>query len=64
MAYKTVRYLFRNVEVSKDILVKLIDSIDGDGNGRISLAEVAVALKMLWKKAMGKVKEPKVKVLE
>ncbi len=64
MAYKIVKYLFRNVEVSRDILVKLIDSMDADGNGRISLAEVAVAMKMLWKKAMGKVKEPKVKVLE
>ena len=64
MAYKFIRHAFRNVSVSKDILHKLIDSIDKDENGRISMAEVAVALKMLWKKAMGKVKAPKTKVLD
>ena len=64
MAYYIIRRAFRNVSVSKEILHKLIDSIDADQDGRLSLAEVAVALKMLWKKAMGKVKAPKTKVLD
>lgn len=64
VAYLIIKRLFRNVSVSKDILHKLIDGIDTDGNGRISLSELAVALKMLWKKAMGKVKAPKTKVLD
>ena len=64
MAYRILKYIFRKVDVSKDILVKLIDSMDADGNGRISMAEVAVALKMLWKQAMGKVKAPKRRVLD
>ena len=64
MGYKLVKYLFRNVEVSKDILIKLIDSMDTDDNGRISLSEAAVALKMLWKKAQGKIKPAKVKTLD
>lgn len=64
MSYCFLRRMFRNVSVSKEILHKLIDGIDTDGNGRISLEELAVALKMLWKKAMGKVKAPKTKVLD
>ena len=64
MAYKIIKHLFRNVEVSKDILIKLINSMDTDDNGRISLSEIAVALKMLWKKAQGKIKPAKVKTLD
>lgn len=64
MGYKIIRYLFRNVSVSKEMLTKLINGMDTDNDGRISLAELAVALKMLWKKAMGKVKAPKTKVLD
>ena len=64
MAYYFIRHAFRNVSVSKEILHKLIDSIDADQDGRLSLGEVAVAMKMLWKKAMGKVKAPKTKVLD
>ena len=64
MGYRIIRYIFRNVSVSRDILHKLIDGIDTDDDGRISLAELAVAIKMLWKKAMGKVKAPKTKVLD
>ena len=64
MAYYFLRRMFRNVSVSKEILHKLIDGIDTDGNGRISLSELVVAVKMLWKKAMGKVKAPKTKVLD
>lgn len=51
--------MFRNVQVSKDLIVRVIDSLDADNNGRISLDEVAVALKLLWCQAMGKVKKPK-----
>ena len=64
MKYRFLRHLFRNVSVSKEILHKLIDRIDADQDGRLSLSEVVVALKMLWKKAMGKVKAPKTKVLD
>ena len=64
MAYYFLRRMFRNVSVSRDILHKLIDGIDTDNDGRISLSELAVAIKMLWKKAMGKVKAPKTKVLD
>ena len=64
MGYKIILHMFRNVSVSKELLIKLINGIDTDGDGRLSLSEVAVALKMLWKKAMGKVKAPKTKVLD
>lgn len=64
MAYRLIKYIFRNVDVSKDILVRLIDSMDADGNGRVSLSEAAIAMKLLWKQAMGKVKAPKTKVLD
>lgn len=59
MAYRILRHMFRHVEVSKDLIIKLIDSMDADGNGRLSLDEIAVALKLLWKQAMGKIKKPK-----
>ena len=59
MAYRFLRYAFRNVAVSKDLLRRLIDSLDADEDGRISLQEVAVALKILWKKANGKIDKPK-----
>ena len=64
MAYSIIKFIFRKVDVSKDILVKLINAMDADDNGRVSLAEAAVAMKMLWKQAMGKVKAPKTKVLD
>lgn len=64
MAYRLIKYIFRNVDVSKEILVRLIDSMDADGNGRVSLSEAAIAMKLLWKQAMGKVKAPKTKVLD
>ena len=59
MAYRFLKRSFRNVEVSRDLLHRLINSMDIDDNGRISLAEVAVALKVLWKKANGKPEKPK-----
>ena len=69
MAYRMLRHAFRNVEVSKDLIIRLIDSMDTDGNGRLSLEEIVIALKLLWNQAMGKVKRPKepktkVKILE
>ena len=33
--------------------------MDYDDDGRISLSEVAVALKILWKRANGKIDKPK-----
>ena len=59
MAYVILKRMFRNVAVSRDLLKRLIDSMDYDEDGRISLAEVAVALKVLWKKANGKIEKPK-----
>ena len=59
MAYIVLKRIFRNVAVSKDLLRRLIDSMDYDEDGRISLSEVAIALKVLWKKANGKVEKPK-----
>lgn len=69
MAYRMLRRAFRNVEVSKDLIIRLIDSMDTDQNGRLSLEEIVIALKLLWNQAMGKVKRPKepktkVKILE
>ena len=59
MTYKLVRYLFRNVAVSKDLLKRLLDQMDYDQDGRISLSEVAAALKSLWRQANGKAPKPK-----
>lgn len=59
MAYTFLKRSFRNVAVSKDLLKRLIDSMDYDQDGRISLSEVAVALKILWKRANGKIDKPK-----
>ena len=59
MAYIFLKRIFRNVAVSKDLLRRLIDSMDYDEDGRISLSEVAIALKVLWKKANGKIEKPK-----
>ena len=62
MAYRMLRHAFKNVEVSKDLILRLIDSMDTNDNGRLSLEEIVVALKLLWKQAMGKIKRPKTKV--
>lgn len=57
--YKLIRYLYRNVAVKKETLIKLIEKLDADKDGRVTLGEVAKALKILWCSAMGKVKAPK-----
>lgn len=54
MGYRFVRYLYRNVAVRKDTVVKLLDQLDTNDDGRLSLDEIAAALKALWKTAMGK----------
>lgn len=54
MAYRIIRWLYRNVAVKKDTLKKLIDSLDANEDGRVSLGEVAAAFKELWCAAMGK----------
>lgn len=54
MAYRVVRYLFRNVAVRKDTLIRLLDALDANDDGRLSMSEVAAALKELWAVAMGK----------
>ena len=62
MAYRFLKWTFRNVAVKKDTLVRLIDRLDSNEDGRVSLGEVAAALKELWKAAMGKTKTKKSKV--
>ena len=59
---RILRYMYRNVAVKKQTLIKIIDAIDTDGDGRISLGELAAALKMLWRSAMGKIKPAKKKI--
>lgn len=62
MAYKFLKWSYRNVAVKKDTLVRLIDRLDTNDDGRVSLGEVAAALKELWKAAMGKTSKKKSKV--
>ena len=62
MGYRLVRYLYRNVAVRKDTVDKLLDQLDTNDDGRVSLGEVAAALKELWKAAMGKTSKKKSKV--
>lgn len=54
MAYRFLRHAYRNVAVKKDTLIRLIDKLDTNEDGRVSLGEIAVALKELWKVAMGR----------
>ena len=66
---KLCRFALRKVIVRKDMLVAFIESLDGNGDGYVSLQEAGDGLRYLWKKARGKFKEPKetspkVKVLE
>lgn len=66
---KVYRFALRKVIVKKEVLVSFINSLDGNGDGYISLQEAGDGLRYLWKKARGKFKEPKekpakVKVLE
>ncbi len=62
MGYRFLKWTYRNVAVKKDTLVRLIDKLDSNEDGRVSLGEVAAALKELWKAAMGKVPKKKSKV--
>lgn len=54
-----LKHALRGVSIKKETLVKYIDSLDTDENGIIDLVEVGLALKFLWKKAKGKIKEKK-----
>lgn len=62
MSYRFLKWSYRNVAVKKDTLVRLIDKLDSNDDGRVSLGEVATALKELWNAAMGKTKTKKSKV--
>ena len=59
MADRFIRYMYRNVSVKADTLKRLIDEIDADDDGRLTLGEVAAAFKELWRQAMGKAKTPR-----
>ena len=59
---RILRYMYRNVAVKKQTLIRIIDAVDADEDGRISLGELAAALKMLWRSAMGKIKPVKKKI--
>lgn len=54
-----VKWLYRNVAVNKDLILACIEELDADKDGRITLGEVACALKFLWRKAKGKLKQSK-----
>lgn len=56
---RLLRHAFRNVSVKRETICKLLDRIDANEDGRISLAEVVAALKALWRAAMGKEKRSK-----
>lgn len=58
---------YKKVAVSKEILHAFIDNLDSNGDGLISLEEVDDMVSYLYKKAMGKIKEPstpKIRTLE
>lgn len=59
---RILRFMYRNVAVKKQTLFKIIEAVDADEDGRISLGELAAALKMLWRSAMGKIKPAKKKI--
>lgn len=59
MSDRLIRHAYRNVAVRAETLKRLIDSIDADQDGRLTLGEVAAAFKELWRQAMGKGKKPK-----
>lgn len=49
--FKTlIRFLFRKVEVPVDWVHEVIDILDSDRSGRISLSELAVTLRTMWRK--------------
>lgn len=56
MGNRIVKYLYRNVSVKAETVKKVIDQLDIDEDGRLTLGEVAVGLKELWRVAMGKTK--------
>lgn len=45
-----IRIVFRKVEVPVDWVHEVIDILDSDGSGRISLSELAVTLRSMWRK--------------
>ena len=51
--------MYRNVAVRAETLKRLIDEIDADEDGRLTLGEVTACFKMLWRQAMGKNKVPR-----
>ncbi len=59
MGDRIIRYMYRNVSVKADTLKRLIDEIDADDDGRLTLGEVAACFKALWRQAMGKNKVPR-----
>lgn len=49
--FKTlIRILFRKVEVPVDWVHEVIDILDSDRSGQISLSELAVTLRAMWRK--------------
>ena len=56
--YRMIRYLYRHVAVSKDLMIKLIDSIDADADGRITLSEVAMGVILLGEQRLRENRNP------
>lgn len=49
--FKTlIRILFRRVEVPVEWVHEVIDILDSDRSGQISLSELAVTLRTMWRK--------------
>lgn len=45
-----IRIMFRKVEVPVEWVHEVIDILDSDGSGQISLSELAVTLRNMWRK--------------
>lgn len=43
-----IRIMFRRVEVPVDWVHQVVDILDGDKSGTISLSEIVIALRAMW----------------
>ena len=43
-----IRIMFRKVEVPVDWVHQVVDILDGDKSGTISLSEIVIALRTMW----------------
>ena len=43
--YRMIRHIYRNVAISKDLMHRMIDAIDADDDGRITVEDARLALR-------------------